>query len=482
MGFVKSLTARPKADYAGAQSSRLTLDWIMSHKSVDQEVRGALIDLRSRARELVRNTSWVRRYTKMLVQNIVGSKGIRLQARMQKAGKPFEVGNKRLESAWAEWGRPGTCTVDGKHSWRGLQGLVIQNMPSDGEALIRIVRNFDNDFGFALQVLDPDQLDEKHNVLRDPTTGNEIRMGVELNSWGRPVAYHIWSGHPSEWNKRTRKRVPAEDIIHLGDPDRPGQTRYVPWVVAVMLDLNMLSGYFEAELVASRVAASQAAFFTRKEGDIGGNPDEAKSSDPLLVPVEPGTYTALPVGVDVTAFKPEHPTTAFKDFVKSVLRSVATGLNVSYTALAGDLEGVNYSSIRQGVLDERDAYRDKQQWMIEHFHQRVYEEWLPWAVLSGRLDSRVSADQYSNIIWQPRGWTWVDPLKDQQAIIKGIENQLGSRTQALALQGVDYPEVIEDLEREEELKKLKGIKTPEPRRDRRALPGEDGEGSDEPRN
>ena len=475
MGWVKSLTARPRADYAGAQTGRLTLDWIMSRRSADQEIRGALIDLRNRARELVRNTSWVRRYTRLLVQNIVGPKGIRLQARMQKAGKPFEVGNKRLESAWAEWGKPGNCTVDGKLSWRGLQGLVIQNMPSDGEGLIQIVRNFDNGFNFALQVLDPDQLDEKYNVLQHPETGNEIRMGVEVNRWSRPVAYHLWSGHPSEWNKSERVRVPAADIIHLGDPDRPGQTRYVPWVCSVMLALNMLDGYFEAELVAARVAASQAGVYTREAEDMGGNPDEAGATKPLPAVLEPGTYTELPAGVSLDGFKPEHPTTAFPDFVKSVLRSVATGLNVSYTALAGDLEGVNYSSIRQGVLDERDAYRDKQQWMIEHFNQRVYDEWLPWAVLSGRLDSRIAADQYKNIVWQPRGWTWVDPLKDQQASVLAINNQLGSRTQALALQGVDYPEVLEDLAREEELKKLAGITTPEPRPVRRVLPGDDGE-------
>ena len=52
MGFVRSLVHRPRADFAGAQIGRLTLDWIMAHRSADQEIRGSLITLRDRASRL----------------------------------------------------------------------------------------------------------------------------------------------------------------------------------------------------------------------------------------------------------------------------------------------------------------------------------------------------------------------------------------------------------------------------------------------
>lgn len=463
MGFVRSLTHRPRASFAAAQVNRMTLDWIMAHRSADQEIRGALLTLRDRARELVRNTSWVRRYVKLLDQNVIGPKGIRLQGRIRSGDVPLTTANDRLEEAWARWGEVGSCTVDGKLSFLDLQHLLLRNVPADGEILIRILRGFDNPFGFALQVLDPDQLDESYDVPATPGFNeNEIRMGVELNPWGRPVAYHIWSGHPSEpMGRSERRRIPAEDIIHLGEPDRPHQTRYVPWLASVMLDLNMLRGYFEAELVAARVAAAQGGFFTRKTDDVvGADVDEEEGEEPLAMDAEPGTFTELPPGFDVKTFNPEHPTAAFPDFVKAILRSVATGLGVSYNALANDLEGVNYSSIRAGMLDERDSYRTLQQWLVEHFHQRIYAEWLPWALLTGHLDARVPLARYRAVSWQPRGWAWVDPEKDQDAAIKGIEKRLTSRKQVLAAQGVEFEEVIDDLVEEERLMEEKGLSTP----------------------
>ena len=42
--------------------------------------------------------------------------------------------------------------------------------------------------------------------------------------------------------------------------------------------------------------------------------------------------------------------TAFADFHASVLRSVASGLGISYVTLANNLEGVSYSSIRQASI------------------------------------------------------------------------------------------------------------------------------------
>lgn len=459
MGFVRSLVSRPRATYSGAAVNRLTLDWIMAHRSADQEIRGALIDLRVRSRELVRNTPWVRRYVRLLRQNVVGPHGIRLQARLQRpGGLALDTANEAVEAAWDAWGKVGTCTADGKLSWRGLQGLVMTSVAADGEVLLRILRGFDNPFGFALQVLDPDQLDEKYNVT--PTDGgNEIRMGVELDAWGRPVAYHIWSGHPSETQRsRARLRVPAADIIFLGEPDRPAQTRYVPWIASVMLDLNMLRGYFEAELVAARVAASQGGFLTRDADDLGDSLDTQEDpAAPIQMEVEPGTFTELTPGMKVEAFTPQHPTAAFPDFVKGILRSVATGLGVSYNALANDLEGVNYSSIRAGMLDERDSYRDIQQWLIEHFHQRVYDAWLPWAYTANRLDARVPLARYQAITWQPRGWAWVDPEKDVNAAILARQHHMGSRQQVLAGVGLEFEEVLDDLVKEERMIRERGL-------------------------
>lgn len=456
---------RPRANYAGAQVSRLTWDWIFSALSADQEILASdLLTLRARARELVRNTSWGRRYAELLANNVVGQKGIGFQARLIKGdGLPAEDLNAKIEEAFARWGLR-YCTVDRKLTWRGVQRLAMKSMPGDGEFFIRLIRGFDNPFRFALQLLDPDQLDHTFNRLAEPGK-NEIRMGVEIDTWGAPVFYHLWAGHPSEiGGRRDRLKVPAEQIIHLYDPERVAQTRGVPWLTPVMLDVNMLRGYYEAELVAARASAAKMGWIVRKGEDAAAtyapsteHVDSEEGESRPRIDAEPGVIEELPPGAEFQGWDPDHPTTAFDGFTKSILRSIAAGLNASYATLSGDLTDVNFSSIRQGVLDERDTHRARAWNLIDSLHRRVYAEWVRMALLSGQLDTRVDMSRYFEIEWQPRGWPWVDPEKDVDAVIKGIETGLNSRTHALAEQGRDYEEVLSDLQREKALAAAAGV-------------------------
>ena len=64
--------------------------------------------------------------------------------------------------------------------------------------------------------------------------------------------------------------------------------------------------------------------------------------------------------------------TAFADFHASVLRSVASGLGISYVTLANNLEGISYSSIRQGATEERDNLRVIQRFLIQHLAEPVF--------------------------------------------------------------------------------------------------------------
>ena len=123
--------------------------------------------------------------------------------------------------------------------------------------------------------------------------------------------------------------------------------------------VKMLNAHREAELVATRMAAAKMGFFTSESGD--DVPADDYDNNVPIIDAEPGTFHQLPAGVDFKAFDPTHPATAFADFQKGILRGTASGLGVSYASLSNDLEGTSYSSIRQGALEERDAYRDEQQ-------------------------------------------------------------------------------------------------------------------------
>lgn len=463
--FFGSILGRsaPHASFDGARMSRLLKDWIgMGMFSADLEIRDALFELRSRSRDLVNNTSELGRFVSLVCQNVVGQHGIRLQARLKDAtGTRRREVNRKLEAAFKVWGRRGVCTVDGKHSWLDVQKTVARTVPTDGDMLIRKVVGFDNPFGFALQLIDADHLDETFNRERDDVTGqNEIRMGVEVDVWKRPVAYHLKRNHPSERFDGNRERIDASEIVHPFVPHRLSATRGLPWAARVLFDIKMLKGYREAEVVAARSAAAKMGFFVDKDAQ-GSAPDPDEPVE-LRTSAAAGTLEKLPPGIEFQSWDPSHPTDAFDPFTKSLLRSIASGLDVAYASLSGDLSDVNFSSIRAGLIAERDVWRLLQQWMIQSTLDDIYRAWVPMARLSGHLDIRITTADYQNQIeWQPRGWTWVDPLKDVKAATEAINNGLDSRTRVVSERlGRDFEDVLDDLQREQEQLADRGLVLP----------------------
>jgi lambda family phage portal protein len=436
--------------FNGAQGGRLTMDWIASILSADQEIKGNMRLLRARARELSRNNPVAKSYLKILTSNVLGEKGIGYKALVRNNDDSLNAAfNKKIEAAWTDWCRAGNCTVDRKLSFRGVQNLVLKNMATDGEVFVRKVLGFNNKHRFALQLFDADQLDHLFSRFASKTE-NEIRMGIEVDAWGAPVAYHINLKHPSDLGgSLLRERIPADQICHLYDPERINQTRGITWFHPCMVELRMLGGYVEAELVAARTGAAKMGFLkhTDPSSFVEPNPD-AK----YRLEAQPGVIESLPPGMEFQAWSPDHPSGAFPTFIKAMLRFVASSMGVSYNALAADLEGVNYSSMRSGLLIERDQWKMLQSLMKELFLQPVFESWISMALLSSSLvlDSR-DPSRFCAGKWEPRGWMWVDPLKDVQATILGIGAGLTSRDAAIAEQGGDVQEVFEALSEEKKL-------------------------------
>lgn len=437
--------------FKGAELSRLWFDWVATPISADQEIYNDFLRLRSRARELRRNHPLVRQYADLISTNVIGDEGLRLRARVRnRDGKLAKNINARIEEAFADWAL--NVTTDGTMGLTDLSHMLIESLAVDGEILIRKIRGFKaNAYRFALQAVDPDLLD--HQYFRAPSAGvNEIRLGVEVDDFGTPVAYHLWDRHPTDlFNSQARKRirVDARDLLHIYRPDRPNQSRGTTWLNSVMMPAKMLDGYVEAEVVAARTGAAKMGFFEQK-ADADYTPP--REGERLTMEAVPGQFESLPPGMEFKPWSPEHPATAFPNFIQSMQRWIASGLHVSYNVLANDLQGVNYSSLRSALLTERDHWRKLQKWWARRVLAPIYAEWLGYAQLAGKLtlDSR-DWSSFLAVKFQPRGWSWVDPLKDINASVAAIENGLDSRERILGEQGEDFEEIAEELAEEQDL-------------------------------
>ena len=447
--------------FSGASQNRLLNNFVLTSKSADSEIRPSLRVLRNRSRDLARNNAYARRYINVYTDNIVGSKGVHLQVRSRDPnGRLDSFANNLIERRWKEWGY--NCTADGKLSWIDCQRLFAETYARDGEVLIRLIKNFDNPNKFAIEFIESDFLD--HDLNLQLTNGNQVRMGVEINKFGKPVNYHLLKVHPnddlvvSDYVGAKYNIVPAEEIIHYYHQERPHQTRGIPPLSACLRDLKMLDGYMEAELVAARVGASKMGFFKSNDGDSYTGEDKIDTNNPVMF-AEAGTFEQLPTGTEFQSFDPQHPTTAFKDFTKSIILSIASSLNVSYCTLANDLESVNYSSIRQGALEERNYFQCEQYRMIRNFHDMVYSKWLEMTLLTDLLGGLPPSKlpKFNNPIWRARGWQWIDPKKEVEALKIGVENGFLSHQDVQAGYGRDVEDVFSQIQSDKELAEKFGI-------------------------
>ena len=454
---------RGAESFKGAAVHRLLADWVARIMSADNEIKRDLRLLRARARELARNDSYAKQYLRMLVVNVIG-RGIGMQStvRLNIPNQDGtydldEVTNNHIEDRWRRWSK-GPVTVDGKHNLRQLMAIALRAAGRDGECFVRKHFGFEgNRFGLALQLIDADMLDETFS--RPASRGiNEIRMGIEVDVYGKPLAYHFSDRTTQAFGVETRprQRVDASEVLHFYDCDRPNQTRGVTWLHAGMVPLKLLGGYEEAEVVAARVAAQKMGWIVKTNGE----PGEGAATKPGNFEAAPGIIEELAEGWQFQSWDPQHPVAAFGMFIKTMLRKIATAFGVSYNALANDLENVNYSSMRSGLLIERDQWLTLQLDWVESFLQPIYADWLNMAILVGELqlpsmDHRVYAEA---AVWKPRGWQWVDPLRDVTALEAEIALGVSSRTRACAERGLVYEDILDELDMEARLAARKGVR------------------------
>lgn len=481
--------------YAAANYDRLTEDFLAPLTTGDAEMRTRMRTIRGRARELERNEPYTIRYLSAMENNIYDHHGMTLKSRAGElskdpaTGKPIfrfdAMANRIIETAYEDWKK--NPFVSGDMTLNEGGRLALRTMVRDGDPLVKFVINGKYNHGLALQLLEPDMIDDMRNAARQtPTT--QVRMGVEVErDTFATVAYWLLADHPGDmqwWSENGyySERKDAADFLHLFRRRRFTQCRDVTWLVGIMRDLKMLDGYDEAAIVAARTGAAKMGFFTRdpnspgpayqgENTDADGNPIDPAMGGNKSMDAEPGLIEDLSQspGLKFESFNPEYPHAMYAEFVKSRIRRIAAGLNMSYNTLANDLENVNFSSIRAGLLDDREQYKATQTLWIDKFERPVFLKWLEVALLSGELRDPFTGSalpfaklaKFSQHQFRPRRWAWVDPLKDVEASVIAVNNRFKSRGEIIEEQGEgDFQDVIDQVASENASAKTAGVELP----------------------
>ena len=441
-------------NFEAAIADRLTASWKSPSQTANEEIAAGLETTRNRSRDLFKNNEYASKFGKLVVANVVGSNGFTLQSQVVEGAQADTLARDLIEAAFKKWSRRGTCEVSGRFSFADVQRMVIETWARDGEALLLQLtgKAAGNAYGYALRLIEVERLPVQYT--RDLAEGRRAIMGVEVNAHNKPVAYWLNLGkiETSAGGQSTLTRVDADQVLHVFKPYRPEQVRGMPAMHACISGLKMLDGYEEAAIVAARVGAAKMGFFTTPDGDGSPLGDDKDEQGNTITDADPGSFQALPPGMEFQSWSPEYPHANYQAFMKTRLRSIASGMGVTYHGLANDLEGVNFSSIRSGTLEERDAWMVLQDWFAEAFLRPVFGEWLSWSLMMGAIRYPAGAalpiekaEKFSDHTWLGRRWGWVDPLKDIEAARLSIKTGIASPQMIAAQNGVDVADVLQAI-------------------------------------
>lgn len=467
------LKARGSRMYANARNTRTTGGLGGSgSSSADAELHHSLTQLRARSRQMVRDSSYAKRAKLIVVNNVVGT-GVGMQAQVVTTRDNLaQRVNDDIEGQWAAWCAAPNCHTGGALHFHDLERAAMGQIFEAGECFIRkhYARFGSSRIPLALELIEPERL--AHEFV-EPGAGDargEVRMGIEVDAFGRALAYWVRRYHPGDIRMHhgaadRYERVPAADMYHLRIVDRWPQTRGEPWLHSVLRKIDEMNEYTGSEVAAAR--ASSYYFATIKTPDEPGGlaDEEEEGTEQNVMNIEPLTIQELKPGEELEFHQPNRPNAALDPFMRHMLREVAAGCGVSYESLSRDYSQSNYSSSRLALLDDRDMWKVVQQWWIRNFRMPLHAAWLQQAVLARALDSvppsqyAVEPSKFEAVHFKPRGWSWVDPTKEVNAYKEAIKAGLTTITDVIAATagGLDIEDVINTRKRELQMLSDAGI-------------------------
>lgn len=364
--------------------------------------------------------------------------------------------DRQIESLMAWWSRPENCDAAGRHPFDRLIYLVEHSRVTDGDVfLVKLSSG-------KLQVIESDRVGNAARDLPSDVDLSEWTHGVQVNDAGRALAYMLNDRSPL--GLVYRRTVPAKHVLHHGCFDRIDQVRGIAPIASALNTFGDCAEASEYALARMKVAQLFGLKVTRQgdepldghevDTDIDGEVDpttEAYSFNfadgPQILDLEPGD--------DADFLESNQPAAEFQSFMSAMVQAALKSLDLDMSFF--DSSHTNYSGARQALIlyqksarirqaEVRDLLRKITVWRLRLFIEDGQLVLPPGMTLT---DLKWE--------WMSTGWGWIDPLKEAKANVAQIEAGLTSRTRIAAERGVDWLDIADELQAEQEAARDRGL-------------------------
>lgn len=451
-------TLEEQRHYDAGGFDRLNAGWVAYNQSAENTDRYSRETVRARARDLERNSDMANSVIGAYKRNIVGL-GVTLQA-----NTPSDKLNKEIEEAWRDWCKRKNCDVTETQSFSQMTRMAVERKKVDGGILFKKCYLSGGLVPFRLQALEVDELDT--TVMVPHNKANRVVGGIEYNSYNKPMGYWIKQYSIDGYSNVDPVYVPAKDMIFLFTKRRPSQIREMSDLSPTITRIRDANEFMTAVSVKERIAACLSVFIKKTIPTTGiGRGVSAGASGPMASyegkTIAPGMIKELNAGDEIQVVNPTGQATDAASYVKLQQRLVGAGQGLSYEATSRDMSQSNYSSARQGIIEDEQTYIEDTELFME-FRDEVYETFLISGVLSGLFDIKDFWDPAKKKKYLAHNWVaapkrWIDPLKEVQAMKIAVQTGQKTFQQAAAENGKDWKEQIDDMLEVIEYGRKKGI-------------------------
>lgn len=492
--------------YEGASrtSQRLAL-WAPKVGQADDELLPAKPTLDGRVHDTLRNDAYVAGGATIHQDSIVGSLFM-LNAKPETRvlfGKDDEVWEREFQEEvetkftltaespnhWLDAARTGTLT--------DLVRLAVGVSVAGGEVLASAewMRDLARPCRTAVKLIETERLSDPQDQLYDTL---RVRGGVKKDFYGAPEGYYIRRARPSlyhtvdayQWKYvEARKPWGRQMIFHWFEHNRIEQSRGVSHVVSALKEMRMTKHFRDVVLQHALVQATYAASIEselpsheafRMIGGESENPieDVLTSYMQAISQFSGGARNLTIDGVKIPHLLPGSKLQLRPagqggplgtEFEQSLLRYIAAALGVSYEQLSRDYTNTNYSSARAAMLETAKFMQSRKKRVADRFATFIYRLWLEEAINRGQIETLkrtnipnwyvgLNADAYSACEWIGAGRGQIDELKETQAAVLRINNNLSTEELEIArLHGGDWRRVKRQRLREQQTDKELGL-------------------------
>ena len=261
--------------------------------------------------------------------------------------------------------------------------------------------------------------------------------------------------------------VEAKDVIFYYTKTRPSQIREISDMTPTITRVRDVNEFMRSIAVKERILACLSVFIKRNlpeaglPGRGGGGRKDAEGGKYNYQgkTLTPGMIQYLNQGDDVQVVNPSGQATDATSYVKQEMRMIASGQGLSYETTSRDMSESNYSSARQGTIEDDLTYAEDRDLLIEMMDD-IYETFIISLVLSKKLELKdfwEEKDKYFEHKWIQAPKRWIDPLKEANANMAALKTGQKTWADMAAENGKDWKEQIDEMAEIMEYGQAKGL-------------------------